>query len=224
MPERKRTAPYPEWVLMYRQGLTTTKIAATTGAAESTVRYHLAIAAAAEPSLRDDHRNAARPTRTTRITPAGLQNLQDTLALYKAEGRLPSTKSASARERSLATWLLRRRQDHDQGTLAPTYSDGLKEIPGWELRTRKDDDEARWIQRLQELTAYMAAGNDWPRHKKTGTEEERVVGMWLHIQRMKYRRDELDQDKKEHLNSLLPSWREGRTRGRPSGSPNVQRV
>lgn len=207
---------------MYRQGLTTTQIAATTGAAQSTVRYHLAIAAAAEPSLRDDHRNANRPSRTTRITPAGLQNVQDTVALYKAEGRLPSSKSPSARERALATWLTRRRQDHDQGTLSPAYSDGLNQIPGWEERTRKDDDEARWSRRLQELTIYIAAGNDWPRHKNTDAEEERVLGMWLHIQRTKYRRDELDHHKAKQLNTL-PGWRDGRTRGRPPGSPNIRK-
>lgn len=207
---------------MYRRGLTTTQIAATTGAAQNTVRYHLAIAAAAEPSLRDDHRNAARPTRT-RITAAGLQNLQDTIALYQAEGRLPSSKSPSARERALATWLVHRRQDHDRGTLAPTYTDGLQEIPGWEQRTRKDNDEARWNQRLNELTAYRAAGNHWPRHQKTDTEEERVLGIWLQIQRMKCRRNELDQDKKEHLSRLLPGWREGRTRARPPGSPDIRR-
>jgi DNA-binding CsgD family transcriptional regulator len=44
---------------MYRQGLTTTQIAATAGAGQSTVRYHLALAAA-EPSIRDDHRTATR--------------------------------------------------------------------------------------------------------------------------------------------------------------------
>jgi hypothetical protein len=223
MPEQKRKAPYPEWVLMYRQGLTTTKIAATAGAAQSTVRYHLAIAAAAEPSIRDDHRNAARPIPVTRVTAQGLQNLRDTLALYKAEGRLPSSKSLSARERALATWLLRRRQDHDRGTLAPTYSDGLQKIPGWEQRTRKDDDQRRWNERLREFTDYMAAGNDWPRHKKTDTEEERVLGMWLHIQRMKYRSNELDQDKDAQLTTLLPGWRDGRTRGRPRGATNVRR-
>lgn len=222
MPEQTRTAPHPEWVQMYRQGLTTTQIAAATGAAQSTVRYHLAIAAA-EPSIRDDHRAAARPTPSTRVTPAGLQNLHDTIALYKAEERLPSSKSPSARERALATWLLRRRQDHDQGTLSPTYSDGPQEIPGWEQRTRTSKDEARWNQRLQELTAYLGTGNDWPRHKKTDTEEERLLGMWLHIQRMKYRRSELDQDKEEQLNRLLPGWRNGRTRGRPPGSPNIRR-
>jgi len=51
----------------------------------------------------------------------------------------------------------------------------------------------------------MAAGNDWPRHKKTDTEEERVLGMWLHIQRMKYRRNELRQNKETQLNTLLPA-------------------
>jgi hypothetical protein len=152
-----------------------------------------------------------------------MQNLSDTLALYRAEGRLPSSKSASARERALATWFVNRRKDHDRGTLAPIYSNGLQEIPGWEQRTRKDDDEKRWNHRLEELTAYMAAGNDWPRHKRTDTEEERLLGMWLHIQRMKYRRNELDQDKEEQLNMLLPDWRDGRTRGRPPGSPNVRR-
>ncbi|MBP1135651.1 hypothetical protein JOE31_001883 [Arthrobacter sp. PvP023] len=222
MPEYKRTAPHSEWVQMYRQGLTTAKIAATAGAAQSTVRYHLAIAITAEPSIRDEHRNATRVPPVTRLTSGGLQNLTDTIALYRAEGRLPSTKSASPRERALATWLTRRRQDRDRGTLASTYSDGLQEIPGWEQRTRTSNDEARWVQRLHELTAYMAAGNDWPRHKKTDTEEERLLGMWLHIQRMKYRRKELDQDKEIQLNTRLPGWPDGRTRGRPPGARNVR--
>jgi len=69
----------------------------------------------------------------------------------------------------------------------------------------------------------MAAGSDWPRHKKTDTEEERVLGMWLHIQRMKYRRNELDQDNEARLNAMLPRWRDGRARGRPPGSPNIRR-
>jgi hypothetical protein len=68
----------------------------------------------------------------------------------------------------------------------------------------------------------MAAGNDWPRHKGTYTEDERLLGMWLHIQRMKYRRNELDQDKESQLNTLLPGWPDGSTRGRPPGYPNVR--
>ncbi|WP_419095531.1 helicase associated domain-containing protein [Pseudarthrobacter naphthalenicus] len=92
-------------------------------------------------------------------------------------------------------------------------------MPGWEQRTRKE----RWNQRLQEITDYMAAGNAWPRHKRTHTEEERVLGMWLHIQRLKYRRDELDQGKKDQLNTILLGWRDGWIRGRPPGSPNIRK-
>jgi hypothetical protein len=121
--------------------------------------------------------------------------------LYRAEGRLPSSHSSAARERARATWLVRRRQHHDRATPSPAYSEALKEIPGWEQRTRTPNDEARWNQRLQELTEHMAAGNDWPRHKRTNTEKERLLGMWLHIQRMKYRRNELDQDKEAQLNT-----------------------
>lgn len=213
MRERKRPAPHPEWVQMYRQGLTAPKIAATVRVGQSTVRYHLAIAAKAEPTIRDEHRIASSTAPGTRITPEGMQNLHDTLALYRAEGRLPSTKSTSAREHALAIWLLRRRKDYDRGTLSPTYRDGLQGIPGWE-RTRTSKDEARWSQRLQELTAYMAAGNDWPRHKRTDTEEEQLLGVWLHIQRMKHRCRELDKEKEAQLNADLPGWRPGRVRGR----------
>jgi hypothetical protein len=124
---------------------------------------------------------------------------------------------------ALAAWLLRRRQDNDRGTLSPTYQEGLQEIPGWEQRTRKADNETRWNQRLLDLGEYTAAGNDWPRHKKTDTEEERVLGMWLHIQRMKYRRRELDHNKEAQLNARLPAWSIGRVRGRPPGTPNVRR-
>lgn len=47
----KRSAPDPEWVQMYRQGNTTPKIPAGSGVAETTVRYHFAIATRREPSI-----------------------------------------------------------------------------------------------------------------------------------------------------------------------------
>ena len=117
MPEQKRTAPHPEWIQMYRQGLTTTKIAAMTGAAQSTVRY---------PGSGTTTATQPGPNR-----PRGsLRGVQYTIALFKAEGRLPSSKSPSAQERALATWLLRQRQTTTRAR-SPPPSDGLQEIPGW---------------------------------------------------------------------------------------------
>lgn len=131
----KRSAPYPEWVQMYRQGLTAGRIAALCGAAQTTVRYHLQIAARAEPSLRDDHR-AAAPTPARRLEIRSRQNLHDVLALYRAEQRLPRSKASSRRERTLYTWLVRRRQEFGNGTLSPTLKEALDEIGGWDTPRR----------------------------------------------------------------------------------------
>lgn len=59
MMEARRAAPHPEWVQMYRQGIPAPKIAAAAGVGKSTVRYHLRIAAQADPSVRDEHQGAA---------------------------------------------------------------------------------------------------------------------------------------------------------------------
>jgi hypothetical protein len=213
MTEARRAAPDPEWVQMYRQGIPSPKIAAAAGVAKSTVRYHLHIAAQADPSIRDEHQAAAGAP--VRPSLAGLRNLENLIALYTTEGRLPSFKGTSPRERKLAVWLQRRRQDADRGALSPNYREGLKAIPGWDQQpNRKAKDEARWHQRLAALMDYMAAGNNWPRHKKTDSEQERTLGIWLHIQRMKHRSSELDQDKETQLNTELPGWLAGRVRGR----------
>ncbi|MBT2530966.1 helicase associated domain-containing protein [Arthrobacter sp. ISL-48] len=210
----KRSAPDPEWVQMYQQGITTGKIAAGAGVAETTVRYHLALAAGLEPSIRDEHRDAV-PT-SPRITSAGRQNLEDVLALYRAEGRLPTTSGSSARERALGVWLHRRRQEAVRGILSPIYKEALDGIPRWQQNpsTKKADDEARWKQRLTEVADYLAAGNDWPRHNKTDLKEERVLGVWLHGQRIDRRAGRLDSAKEARLDAVIPGWREGRARGR----------
>jgi hypothetical protein len=209
----KRTAPDLEWVQMYRQGITTPKIAAIAGAAESTVRYHLAIAAKLEPSIRDEHRWAAIVP--PRITAAGRRNLEEVLALYRAEGRLPTTSGPTARERRLGVWLHRRRQEAAQAVLSPIYMDALGAVPGWDTpSSKKADEEVRWKQRLAEVSDYSARGNDWPRHNKTDIKEERVLGVWLHGQRINHRKGALDAAKEAQLDAVVPGWRQGRARGR----------
>jgi hypothetical protein len=97
--------------------------------------------------------------------------------------------------------------------LSPAYAEALANLPGWDQSARARAEEARWRLRLSQLTAYVEAGNDWPRHKDTDSEQERVLGVWLHIQRYKRRRRELDPVKAELLDRTAPGWREGR---RPS--------
>jgi hypothetical protein len=49
---RRTAAPNAEWVLMYRGGLTRSRIAALTRAPAATIGYHLSVALAADPDCR----------------------------------------------------------------------------------------------------------------------------------------------------------------------------
>ncbi|MCU1568075.1 MAG: helicase-associated [Pseudarthrobacter sp.] len=193
----RRRAPYAEWVEMYRRGISAEKIAEVVRAPVTTVRYHLRLAADANPLLRQEHHDAVKPVR--RVGPAGLANLAAVVALFESEDRLPSSKAQNKEERALAAWLHQRRKDYDAGTLAPAYSEGLRAVPGWEKRTRKAKNEAQWEQRRTELVTYLAAGNDWPRHKSTDTAKEKHLGLWLQYQRTKLAAGQLDPGKQNAL-------------------------
>lgn len=207
-----RRAPHSEWVEMYRQGLGCAKIAQLVLVAVTTVRYHIRVAAIAEPSLREEHAGKLRTS--ARVSKAGIANMSAVVSLYASEGRLPSAKPSRTRERVRAAWLLRRRRDAERGRLSPVYRQGLASVPLWDQRSRKAADEARWKDRLRVLVIHMASGNEWPRHKETDSEEERILGVWLHVQRSKSRAGDLAYDKEALLNEALPGWRVGRTRGR----------
>ena len=199
---------------MYRRGIEPAKIAEVCGAAATTVRYHLQIAAKRDPGLRGEHA-AALPVAVPDPSETSLQKMQDLVALYQAEGRLPAARAKSSREQALVSWLYRRRRESAQGTLSPVFRDGLSAIPGWDQPSRgKAADEARWQQRLKEVKELRKAGGEWPRHQKTDDPVERTLGVWLHGQRINYNHGRLAPEKKSQLDKVLPGWREGRPRGR----------
>ncbi|SEQ59732.1 helicase associated domain-containing protein [Arthrobacter sp. OV608] len=171
---------------------------------------HLAIAAKLEPGLRSEHREALPPA-GPRLAVAGQQNLDDILAFYASEDRLP-VRGRSARESALANWLPRRRKEASEGSLSPAYA-ALNQVPGWrEYPTKRDADEARWKQPLDQAAAYLAADNQWARHNKTEDQSERTLGVWLHTQRITRRAGKLDAAKEKQLDEVVPGWRQGRAR------------
>lgn len=197
---------------MYRRGITPSKIAEVCGAAVTTVRYHLQIAAQRDPGLRGEH-TAAMPAKVP--SDAALQRMHDLLSFYRTEGRLPIAQAKSSSEQALASWLYRRRRESAAGTLSPAFREGLGLIPCWDQASpRKAEDEARWQRRLREVTAFRKASGELPRHQKTHDPVERTLGVWLHGQRISYNHGKLAPEKKSQLDKVLPGWREGRPRGR----------
>jgi len=209
MDGRLRKAPYPEWVLMYRLGLGRDHIAALVRAPPATVGYHLRVARFQDPQLEAAHRAAgAAPSA------AAVARMEEVIAWVTGAGRLPRGRSADQAERSMEAWIRQRRSEAAVGTLHPSYRDGLARIPGWDTNARTAADEARWHARLAELVRYRAEGIDWPRHREYDTEEERVLGVWIHGQRQKFREGTLSPGKAAQLDAAIPGWQQGRTRGR----------
>ena len=215
MDRRLRRAPDAEWVLMYRLGLSRQRIAALVRVEPATVGYHLVIARRQDPGLEAEHQSAAGAAAVPYPSPKELARMDGLIAWVKAEDRLPEDRSGDRGERSMARWLSGRRREAAEGTLDPAYRDGLAQVPGWQDSRREAEDEARWHHRLAQFAAYRDEGNDWPRHKDCDSEREHTLGVWIHTQRYKHRRGELDPVKFRLLDEAVPGWQAGRTRGRP---------
>lgn len=140
-----------------------------------------------------------------------MRNLNDVVAFFVAEGRLPTRGGKTARERALEAWLHRQRQLSATGAISPKYREGLSVIPDWDTGPSYQDlHEARWEQRVQQLVDYRAAENEWPRHQKTDDAYERTLGIWLHGQRISHRDGTLALKREQKLNQLLTGWQTGR--------------
>lgn len=127
---------------MYRNGLSVSRIAALVSAAETTVHNHLQMVVRSDPSLQEEHLKAAIQSGKKQNSPA-LRSLEEVVALYRAEGRLPSGNAKSARERALRSWLSKRRRESEAGTLPTLYRNGLQEIPGWDAPPKKERNTKR---------------------------------------------------------------------------------
>lgn len=210
-PAARRTAPHGEWVEMYRRGIPPSRIAVLHSARVTTVRYHLQVAKKIESGLEAEHDRALPKP----VGPSAevLQMMQDVLAFYRAEDRMPSARAKSPQEARLGRWLYLRRKEAKKGTLSPAVRDGLDVIPGWDQASpKKAEDEARWQKRFQQVKELREAGSDWPRHQKTPDADERVLGVWLHGQRINYNQGKMAPEKEALLNEHLPGWRGGRRR------------
>lgn len=213
MAQVRRTAPHEPWVEMYRQGIAPSRIGALDAVPVTTVRFHLQVAKKSDLGLEAAHKEAL--PKPVGPSAAFLRTMQNVIAFYRATGRLPSARAKSPQESALGRWLYRRRKEAHQGTLSPAVREGLDVIPGWALTTRrKADDEARWQKRLQQVRTLRDAGGEWPRHQKTPDADERVLGVWLHGQRINYHQGKLAPEKESQLDEVLPGWRDGRPRGR----------
>jgi hypothetical protein len=130
---RWHLVPNPEWVLLYRRGLSRGQISARTGAPISTLGYHLAAARAKDSTLRGQHYAAANgnPAKANRRS---IRCMNDLVAMVQQTGRYPGANSPDPSERNLAAWLRRRRRDAAAGSLISILDEGLSVLPDWQTQ------------------------------------------------------------------------------------------
>ena len=199
------TFPATEWVSLYRQGMTRGQIAKRYRAPISTVGSHLAAARARDASLAIQHQIAAGTPRAS-VTSRGVVRMNELIAMVQKSGRYPVGNASDVSERALAKWLQRRRRDAANGCLARVFREGLDVLPGWEDARAKPHD-VTWQKRLAALGAYRASSPGWPPDGVSSGREECELVAWVHKQRIRLLRCELDKAKADALDEVLPGWR-----------------
>lgn len=177
----------------------------------ATVGYHFVTARRQDPRLEAAHAAAAGTKSSSSLTT--LARMEKIIAWIGAEGRLPRDISQDKDERSMARWLADRRREARAGRLHRAHRDGLAGIPGLDVNPSAAADEVRWQGRITELRDFLTGDNDWPRHHHYASELEHTLRVWVHAQRQKRRRGDVDPATARLLDDTVPGWRTGRTRG-----------
>ncbi|MBG0741825.1 helicase associated domain-containing protein [Paeniglutamicibacter antarcticus] len=199
---------HPEWDLMYRKGLPFGRIAELCHAPKSTVHRHLQVHGRTDPGLRQDH-EANRPPLTgphRRPTDAWTQRFNQLQLFMVTHQRPPATTGQQDTEPSLARWLSQQRSAARHGRLGHAAEEALDSLGNWRTPQRTLHDGQRWIHRLTELRSFIDQERRWPRYKGPRTEEERILGVWLHGQKQKHTRNTLTPAQIWFLDERVPGW------------------
>ena len=216
MDRRLRRAPDAEWVLMYRLGLSRTTHRCPR--ARSARRRRIPPGHRPPPGPGTGGRTPGRRRRRTRSLPLPHGPRPHGRGHRLGLGRRPAARRPFRRpgrtvDGAVAVRCAGAKQPKAPST-RPTAT-VLPGCPGGPKTAGKSADEARWHHRLAQLVAFREEGNDWPRHQDYDSEREHTLGVWIHTQRYKRRRGELDPVKLKLLDDAVPGWQAGRTRGRP---------
>jgi hypothetical protein len=201
---------HPEWDLMYRQGLTAGRIAAICGARRQTVARHIQERVNIDPAI-EHERVSNPPAGPFPPSPVWFSRLEAVRLFKEQHGTFPSSRSQDEAERKLAHWLSEQRRRARAGDLTAAKRAALAAIPGWETPLRQIVDERRWQGLLAELVAYKNEHGRWPSYRGALSEQERVLGVWLHARRQEASQRTLAEERRARLDTAVPGWNTWRT-------------
>ncbi|MET3952986.1 hypothetical protein ABIB29_003852 [Arthrobacter sp. UYEF36] len=201
-----RESRHPEWDLMYRKGLTVGRISELCGAVPQTVSRHIRGQRARHPDMQADHLGMRPPPKTRPIPASWAGNIDALHKIRTFEGRYPTTSDPDPQRRRLGSWLSVQRRANREGRLSQDKLAALQPLAGWTCNQRVVEHGRRWQKRLQELHAFHQHEGRWPRHRNYQSENEHVIGVWLHGQRQKALGGALAANELQALNEKIPGW------------------
>jgi Helicase associated domain len=199
---------HPEWDEMYRRGLPFGLIAKLCKAPRNTVDLHLQRQALLYPQLLEEHEHN-RPPRLMKYQPvpkAWLERFQALEAFIRDHGRMPMTRGPEPGENALAGWLVAQRSQFRHGRISAEMLELLGTIKAWDVPARTTADRLRWQQRLADLQVFLDRERRWPRSRGYKSDEEHILGVWLHIQKRKHRYGDLPPAYAQALTDAAPGW------------------
>lgn len=197
---------HPEWDMMFTAGLTAREIADRCKQNIATVHLHLKNREKYDHNFFAKHTAALEDRGPHRITTQWRRRVKEAQEFHAAHGRLPRSTGKPA-ERSLAEWIGEQRRLFEREELPQAKIVLLEPLPDWHINARTREHEMRWRNKLALFVDFVAAEQRMPRYRTYATEEEHVLGVWLHNQHQRRTENQLELWKLEALQEVAPDWR-----------------
>lgn len=193
---------HEEWDRMYAAGLPVPRIAELTGSRVGTIHRHLEGRRAIDPALAAARSTA--PRGPSKVWHRHLAELRDFIATH---GHYPTIHGTKDREASLYVWLADQRHSHLAQTLGWAKAREMGVLGDWITTDLEREWDRRWREQLGRVVEFVAEHGRLPRHPKTTTEAEHILGIWIATQHHKTLHQEILHWRLKALNSALPGWR-----------------
>ncbi|MGP5703785.1 helicase associated domain-containing protein [Glutamicibacter arilaitensis] len=190
----------------FTAGLTAREISDRCKQNIATVHLHLKNREKYDPEFFAKHTAALEARGPHRITTKWRKRLNEAQEYYATHGRLPR-RTGNPEEHSLAEWVAEQRRLFERNELPQAKIVLLYPLPGWNINAQTQEREIRWRNRLSLLVDFVNTEHRMPRYRTYATEEEHLLGVWLHNQHQRRSESRLELWKLKALNEAVLDWR-----------------
>lgn len=192
--------------MMYAVGLTVREISEHCKRDVATIHAHFQAREKYEPGTRERHEAALAARGPDRPSARWRSRLAEAKQFVAERDRMPESGGGEA-EASLHGWLLEQRRSYRRRQMSYPKIVLLEELAGWNRDSRQEILDQQWEGKLSNLETFVNQYGSMPRYKTFASEDERVLGVWLHKQHQLRAEGRITQWRHVALDEAAPGWR-----------------